>query len=86
MIKMTYVLGDIWKTTNNEVEAYWIPDDFEGGVALVNTSDPRDPYALRFADTNANYTGTEFANMEGIVMDSGTFADGPRTNACCLTC
>jgi len=59
MVKFDYLLddliGDVLRTSNNEVEGFWIPGDFEGASGLKSnisvgltdvTTDPRNPYAV----------------------------------------
>jgi len=44
MVKFNYILPDFLKTANNEAEFFWIPGDWEGNGAIVNTTDPRSPW------------------------------------------
>ena len=55
MMKMTYALPDLIGTSNNELEGFWIPGDFEGASSLKSnltpgltevSTDPRNPYAI----------------------------------------
>ncbi len=55
MVKAYYILPEFLRTGNNELEAFWIPGDFESGSALRSnitiggadvTTDPRNPYAV----------------------------------------
>jgi hypothetical protein len=43
MVKFNYILPDMFKTANNEIEAFWIPGDFQGSGIRVAT-DPRNPW------------------------------------------
>ena len=45
MVKANYILPDFMKTANNEIEAFWIPGDYQGnGVFTGNTvADARTP-------------------------------------------
>jgi len=49
MVKFNYILPDFLKTANNEIEAFWIPGDFQGAGTIVNTSDSRSPWAIAAA-------------------------------------
>jgi len=51
MVKFNYILPDYLKTANNEVEAFWIPGDYQGnGVFIGNTvADARTPWAIAAA-------------------------------------
>jgi hypothetical protein len=53
MVNADYLFPDFLKTANNELEAFWIPGDFEGATSLRSnlspgltsvTTDPRNPY------------------------------------------
>src|SRR5438105_9304539 len=44
MVKMNYNLPDFYGTSNNTLEAFWIPGDYQGGGGLVNVNDPRNPW------------------------------------------
>jgi len=57
MVKFNYILPDYMKTANNEVEAFWIPGDFQGLGAVVNTADSRNPWALAGATGAAGVKG-----------------------------
>ncbi len=46
MVKFNYILPDFLKTANNELEAFWIPGDFQGVGAIANTADSRSPWAI----------------------------------------
>jgi hypothetical protein len=51
MVKFNYILPDYMKTANNELEAFWIPGDYQGnGVFTGNTTaDARSPWAIAAA-------------------------------------
>src|SRR5262249_55694962 len=51
MVKFNYILPDFYKTANNELEAFWIPGDYQGsGVFIGNTiADARSPWAIAAA-------------------------------------
>jgi len=51
MAKFNYILPDFYKTANNEIEAFWIPGDFQGnGVFMGNTvADARTQWAIAAA-------------------------------------
>jgi hypothetical protein len=67
MVKFNYILPDFMKTANNEIEAFWIPGDYQGnGVFLGNTvADARTPWAIAAATgagTAASDSGLLFNN------------------------
>ncbi|HEY6417657.1 MAG TPA: hypothetical protein VIX59_01530 [Candidatus Binataceae bacterium] len=45
MVKLNYILPDFLKTANNEVEAFWIPGDYQGNGINVMI-DPRNPWSV----------------------------------------
>src|SRR5215472_16841569 len=49
MVKFNYILPDYMRTANNEVEAFWIPGDYQGNGVIVNTADSRNPWAVAAA-------------------------------------
>jgi hypothetical protein len=51
MAKFNYILPDFYRTANNELEAFWIPGDYQGnGVFIGNTvADARTPWAIAAA-------------------------------------
>jgi len=49
MVKFNYILPDYMKTANNEIEAFWIPGDYQGNGTIVNTSDSRNPWVVAAA-------------------------------------
>src|SRR5262249_20055562 len=48
MVKFNYILPDFYKTANNELEAFWIPGDFQGNTVFLGqtTADGRSPWAV----------------------------------------
>ena len=62
MVKFNYILPDFMKTANNEIEAFWIPGDYQGnGVFLGNTTaDARTPWAIAAA-TGAGVSASDAA-------------------------
>jgi hypothetical protein len=67
MVKFNYILPDFMKTANNEIEAFWIPGDYQGnGTFLGNTvADARTPWAIAAATgagTAASDAGFLFNN------------------------
>jgi hypothetical protein len=48
MVKLNYILPDFYKTANNEIEAFWIPGDYQGngGFAGNTVADARSPWAV----------------------------------------
>ncbi len=67
MVKFNYILPDFMKTANNEIEAFWIPGDYQGnGTFLGNTvADARTPWAVAAATgagTAASDAGFLFNN------------------------
>ncbi len=78
MIKLNYILPDFLKTANNEAEAFWIPGDYEGNGAVVQTSDPRNPYILRLPLNSVGTPGpAAYAN--------GAYNQQGQPLACCHT-
>ena len=49
MIKLNYIFPDFLNTANNELDAFIIPGDWEGGANVVNTTDARSPYIAQAA-------------------------------------
>jgi hypothetical protein len=69
MVKFNYILPDFMKTANNEIEAFWIPGDYQGnGVFIGNTvADARTPWAIAAATgagTGASNAGFTFNNNQ----------------------
>ena len=67
MAKFNYILPDFYKTANNELEAFWIPGDYQGnGVFIGNTvADARSPWAVAAATgagPGASNAGFHFNN------------------------
>src|SRR5215469_1871336 len=67
MVKFNYILPDFYKTANNELEAFWIPGDYQGsGVFIGNTvADARSPWAIAAATgagPGASNAGFHFNN------------------------
>ncbi|MGO9602543.1 MAG: hypothetical protein ACLQAT_03905, partial [Candidatus Binataceae bacterium] len=65
MVKFNYILPDFMKTANNELETFWIPGDYEGFGAVVNTNDARSPWAVPAAEgagTGTSAAGFHFNN------------------------
>ncbi|MFZ0887552.1 MAG: hypothetical protein WA005_03800 [Candidatus Binataceae bacterium] len=54
MVKFNYILPDFLKTTNNELEFFWIPGDWEHPALITNLTDARSPYAGFLALTPGN--------------------------------
>jgi len=48
MVKFNYILPDFYKTANNELEAFWIPGDFQGNSVFLGwtTADGRNPWSV----------------------------------------
>ncbi|MBV8135600.1 MAG: hypothetical protein JO121_08180, partial [Deltaproteobacteria bacterium] len=48
MVKFNYILPDMYKTANNELEAFWIPGDFQGNTVFLGwtTADGRNPWSI----------------------------------------
>ncbi len=68
MVKFNYILPDFMKTANNELEAFWIPGDYQGnGVFTGNTvADARTPWAIAAA------TGSAGASNAGFLFNNNT--------------
>jgi hypothetical protein len=51
MVKFNYILPDFYKTANNELEAFWIPGDFQGNSVFLGATavDSRNPWAVAAA-------------------------------------
>lgn len=70
MVKFDYILPDTFKTADNEVEAVWIPADYEGDAVIANLTDPRSPWiAYGAINTSPDY------NAFGQPFYRQTFAD-----------
>ena len=72
MVKFNYILPDFLKTANNEAEFFWIPGDWQGNGALVNTTDPRNPWIFPGA-----LSPTQGYNMFGQPIRETTFGSQP---------
>jgi hypothetical protein len=48
MAKFNYILPDFYRTANNELEAFWIPGDFQGNSVFLGwtTADGRNPWSV----------------------------------------
>jgi hypothetical protein len=59
MVKFNYILPDFYKTANNELEAFWIPGDFQGNTVDLGwtTADGRNPWAVPAARGPGNGSG-----------------------------
>lgn len=77
MFKSNYIFPDFLKTANNEAEFVWIPGDFQGDAAIVNTSDARNPYIFPGPLSPAP---AGFFNSEGQPVRNQTFLDNPRVS------
>jgi hypothetical protein len=91
MIKTDYLLPDFLATSNNEIEAFWIPGDFEGfgglrsnvtlGLTDVST-DSRNPYVVPVSLSGAFTAGTTFGsalyNQEGQPVRVTSLLDLPQ--------
>ena len=75
MVKLNYIFPDFLNTANNELDAFIIPGDWEGGANVVNTADARSPYIAQAA-VEGNGTGY---NQYGNAFLSQTLADGDPT-------
>ena len=71
MVKWNYLLPDFFQTANNEIEAFWIPGDFQGSGAKVVTDDARRPYIVRAA----TIPGTVCYNQSGVPHDYDNLAE-----------
>src|SRR5579872_1943012 len=69
-IKFDYIVPDFFKTSNNELQGFVIPGDYEGAAQVVNTSDSRSPYVFYGSES----AGTDF-NQNGQPFRDQTFAD-----------
>lgn len=69
-IKFDYIVPNYFKTSNNELEGFVIPGDWEGRDDVVNLTDARSPYIFYGPET----AGTEY-NQEGQPFRNQTFAD-----------
>ncbi|HEY2487384.1 MAG TPA: hypothetical protein VGI36_19750 [Candidatus Binataceae bacterium] len=59
MVKFNYILPDFEKTANNELEAFWIPGDFQGNTVDLGWTvhDARNPWAVPAARGPGNGSG-----------------------------
>jgi hypothetical protein len=46
MVKFNFILPDLRKTANNELEAFVIPGDFESAGVVTQASDARSPWIV----------------------------------------
>jgi hypothetical protein len=69
MIKLNYILPDFYKTANNEMDAFVIPGDWEGGAALVENNDARRPYIVH-AMIGATHFGTQGQPVNHNTLDT----------------
>ena len=72
MVKFNFILPDLWKTANNELEAFAIPGDYEGGGVVVQASDARSPWMVALpltAGQGYNQNGQPFRSQT--LLDSG---------------
>jgi len=69
-IKLDYILPDFFKTSNNELQGFVIPGDYEGASQVVNIDDARNPYIFDGPESAA----TDF-NQHGQPFRDQTFAD-----------
>jgi uncharacterized protein DUF1302 len=91
MIKTDYLLPDFLATANNEIEAFWIPGDFEGvsglrsnvslGLTDVST-DPRNPYVVPVSLSGVYAGGSTLGalvyNQEGQPVRVTSLLDQPQ--------
>jgi len=70
MVKFNYILPDFLKTANNELEAFWIPADYQGDTAVVNLTDARSPWVAY-----APLARVQAYNPQGQPFRQQTFAD-----------
>ena len=90
MIKLNYILPDIFKTANNELEAFIIPGDYQGNGINVVTGDARSPSTFPgplTAGTGFNQNGEPFRNQtfldngaKTMAASGGLFFDEPVFN------
>jgi hypothetical protein len=73
-IKFDYTLPDFFKTSNNELQGFWNPGDWQGGSQVVNFTDARSPYVFYGPESAANGF-----NQAGQPFRSQTFADSGAT-------
>jgi hypothetical protein len=73
MVKFNYILPDVLKTANNELEFFWIPGDWQGDGNLSNVSDARSPYVVPAASGKVGY------NQNGEAFRNQTYLDAGRT-------
>jgi len=52
MVKLNYILPDFLKTANNEMEAFWIPGDYQGDSVVVQAADMRSPWIVYVPEAN----------------------------------
>jgi len=71
MVKWNYLLPDYFQTANNEIEAFWIPGDYQGSGVKAVTDDSRNPYSARVH----TIPGTVCYNQFGVPFRSETLAE-----------
>jgi hypothetical protein len=90
MVKTTYILPEFLSTSNNEIEGFWIPGDFEGFSGLRSnvtlgltevTTDSRNPYAVPVS-LSGPFTGSPLGgalyNQEGQPVRVTSLLDLPQ--------
>jgi hypothetical protein len=82
MVKFNYILPDFMKTSNNEIDAFWIPGDYEGDTIIPQT-DPRNPWVIpvSLAAGLPGSTTPPFYNQNGQpirVMSNGDYTTKPQ--------
>jgi len=85
MIKLNYILPDFLKTSNNEIEAFVIPGDYQGNGINVNTADARNPWNITAATSKFpgyNQNGQPYRNQtyldigaQPMIFSKGLFFD-----------
>ncbi len=76
MIKLNYTFPDFLNTANNELEAFVIPGDWEGGANRTQDSDARSPYIAQAAvEAGSGIVGF---NQYGQPFSDQTLADGDQ--------
>jgi hypothetical protein len=73
MVKFNFILPDLWKTANNELEAFVIPGDYQGGGTVVNASDSRLPWEVALP-----LTAAQGYNQNGQPIRGQTLLDGDQ--------
>jgi hypothetical protein len=94
MVKADYLVPDFLKSTNNELEAFWIPGDFEGGNGFLKSNisigqievntDSRNPYAVPlslsgpFSGAVSGISSSNLFNQEGQPIRVTSLLDLPQ--------